>query len=55
MQAADNAGLPDDPDFLAVLRSYMEWAVREVLSYSPQGVQAPEGLPVPRWSWNGLG
>jgi hemoglobin len=54
MQAADDAGLPDDPDFRAGLRSYMEWAVGEVLSYSPVGVQAPAGLPVPRWSWNGL-
>ncbi|HEV2034748.1 MAG TPA: group II truncated hemoglobin [Candidatus Dormibacteraeota bacterium] len=55
MQAADDAGLPDDPDFRAGLRSYMEWAVGEVLSYSPHGAQTPAGLPVPRWSWNGLG
>src|SRR6202165_3033873 len=54
MQAADDAGLPDDPDFRAGIRSYMEWAVREVLSYSPQGTHAPAGLPVPRWSWDGL-
>lgn len=55
IQAADDAGLPDDPEFRAGLRNYMEWAVREVLSYSPQGVKVPAGLPVPRWSWNGLG
>ncbi len=52
--AADDAGLPDDPDFRASLRSYMEWAVREVLSYSPHGARVPAGLSVPRWSWDGL-
>jgi hemoglobin len=35
VQAADDAGLPDDPEFRAALRSYMEWAVAEVMSYSP--------------------
>jgi hemoglobin len=54
VQAADDAHLPDDPDFRAGLRSYMEWAVREVLSYSPPGVPVPAGMRVPRWSWNGL-
>ena len=53
VQAIDDAGLPDDPDFRAGLRAYMESAVREVLSYSPRGAQVPAGLHVPRWSWNG--
>jgi hemoglobin len=54
VQAADDAGLPDDAEFRAALRSYMEWAVRDVLAYSPHGSQVPDGLPVPRWSWDGL-
>jgi len=54
VQAADDAGLPDDPDFRGSLRSYMEWAVREVLEYSPQGTTVPEDLAIPRWSWDGL-
>jgi hemoglobin len=54
MEAADDVGLPDDPEFRASLRSYMEWATREVLSYAPHGSRVPEGLPVPHWSWNGL-
>lgn len=54
VQAADDAGLPDDPDFRAALRAYMEWAVSEVLDYSPPGSQVPSNLPVPRWSWDGL-
>jgi hemoglobin len=39
VQAADDAGLPDDPEFRASLRAYMEWAVGEVLSYSPPTAQ----------------
>ncbi len=54
VQAADDAGLPDDTAFRAALRAYMQWAVREVLDYSPPGSQIPAELPVPRWSWDGL-
>jgi hemoglobin len=54
LQAADDAGLPDDVEFRASLRSYMEWAVRDVISYSPRDAQVPTGLAVPRWSWAGL-
>jgi hemoglobin len=53
VQAADDVGLPDDPAFRAALRSYMEWAVAEVLSFSPAGSDVPAGVPVPRWSWDG--
>jgi hypothetical protein len=54
VQAADDAGLPDDPDLRAGLRAYMEWAVGEVLAYSAPEVHVEDGLPVPRWGWNGL-
>jgi len=54
VQAADDAGLPADPQFRAALRSYMEWAVAEVISYSPPGSHVPGGLATPRWSWDGL-
>jgi hemoglobin len=53
-QAADDAGLPDDPEFRAGLRSYMEWATEDVLSYAPSDAHVPADLPVPRWSWSGL-
>ena len=52
--AADDAGLPDDPELRATLRAYMEWAVAEVMSYSPEGSVVEELLPVPHWSWDGL-
>jgi hemoglobin len=54
VQAADDAGLPDDPDLRAALRNYMQWAVGEILYYSPHGMQAEPGLPTPHWSWDGL-
>jgi hemoglobin len=53
-QAADDAGLPDDAALRDALRSYMTWAVSEVLDYSPPGSHVPAELPVPKWSWDGL-
>jgi hemoglobin len=54
VRAADDADLPNDPDFRAGLRAYMEWAAADVVSYAPPGSKVPWGAPVPRWSWNGL-
>lgn len=53
-RAADDAGLPGDPEFRAALDAYMRWAVAEVMSYNPSGSRVPAGLAVPRWSWDGL-
>jgi hemoglobin len=53
MQAADDIGLPDDAEFRAALRSYMEWATQEVISYAPNGSDVPTGMATPRWSWDG--
>ena len=54
VRAIDDAGLPDDPEFRAALRAYMQWAVDEVLSYSPHDAAVPTGLAMPLWSWDGL-
>ncbi len=54
LAACDDADLPADPELRAALRAYMEWAVREVLSYAPADSVVPAGRPVPRWSWGGL-
>ena len=51
--AADDAGLPNEPEFRAALRNYMEWAVGEVLIDGPPDT-VPKDLPMPRWSWDGL-
>jgi len=54
VQAADDAGLPDDPEFRASLRAYMEWGVQDVLASAPHGTAVPRNLAMPRWSWDGL-
>src|SRR3977135_2716401 len=53
MQAADDIGLPDDAEFRASLRLYMEWATQEVISYAPNVSEVPAGMATPHWSWDG--
>lgn len=52
--AGGEAGLPEDPELRAALRSYMEWAVRDVFGYEPSDPRLATDLPVPHWSWYGL-
>ena len=52
--ALDDAGLPDVPELRAALRAYMQWAIRDVMAYSPADAVVPGAIPVPRWSWAGL-
>jgi hemoglobin len=54
MLAADDAGWPDDPEFRAVIRGYIDWAVAAVALSHPHDTDVPAGLPLPRWSWDGL-
>lgn len=54
VQAAEDAGLPADPRFRAALRDYMVWAVAEVMAYSPPDSRVPDGMAMPRWTWDGL-
>jgi hemoglobin len=54
VQAADDAGLPTDPDFRGSLGAYMRWAVDNVLSYSPPESEVAADLPMPHWDWGGL-
>ncbi|HEY6787645.1 MAG TPA: group II truncated hemoglobin [Trebonia sp.] len=52
--AADDAGLPDAPEFRAALRAYMEWAVGDVALSHPHDNDVPADLKIPHWSWDGL-
>lgn len=54
VQALDDAALPNDAEFRAALRAYMEWATADVQQYSPAGSVVPSHLEMPRWSWDGL-
>ncbi|HEX6389997.1 MAG TPA: group II truncated hemoglobin [Solirubrobacteraceae bacterium] len=50
-QAADDAGMPDDPEFRAAVMAYAEWGSRLALHNSQPGAQVFEHAPVPRWGW----
>jgi hemoglobin len=50
-QAADDAGLPDDPEFRSALVAYVEWGTRIALHNSQDGAEVAEHAPVPRWGW----
>ena len=49
--AADDAGLPDDPEFRAAFVGYVEWGTRLALSNSQPGADVVAQAPVPRWGW----
>ena len=47
--AADDAGLPDDPEFRAALVGYLEWGTRLALHNSQPGAEVVTEAPVPHW------
>ena len=49
--AADDAALPDDPDFRQAFMAYVEWGTRLALANSQPGAEAAAEAPVPRWGW----
>lgn len=49
--AADDAGLPDDPEFRAAFVGYVEWGTRLALANSQPGAEPVPQAPVPRWGW----
>jgi CDGSH-type Zn-finger protein/truncated hemoglobin YjbI len=50
-RAADDAGLPTDPEFRAAFVSYVEWGSRIAVENSQPGATPPPHMPVPRWWW----
>ena len=51
MDAADEVGLPDDPEFRAAFAGYVEWGTRLALANSQPGAEPPGSAPVPKWGW----
>jgi hemoglobin len=49
--AADDAGLPDDPEFRSALLAYLEWGTRLAMHNSQPDADVAEQAPVPRWGW----
>jgi hemoglobin len=49
--AADEAGLPDDPEFRSAFLAYVEWGTRLAKANSQPGADPPRKAPVPLWGW----
>jgi truncated hemoglobin YjbI len=54
-EAADEAGLPADPEFRSAFVAYFEWGSRIALANSQPGAQPPPRMPVPHWDWGPAG
>ncbi|MFC7647624.1 group II truncated hemoglobin [Streptosporangium lutulentum] len=51
MDAADEVGLPGDPEFRAAFASYIEWGTRLAVQNSQPDADPIQQAPVPRWGW----
>ena len=51
-QALDDAGLTDEP-LRQVLHDYFAWATTTTMAAYHSADDVPEGLSIPRWSWDG--
>ena len=49
--AADEAGLPADPEFRSAFVAYIEWGTRLAIGNSQPGAEPPPKAPVPHWGW----
>ncbi len=50
-QAADDSGLPADPEFRAAIVGYAEWGSRLAVHNSQPAADVAPHAPVPRWGW----
>jgi truncated hemoglobin YjbI len=50
-QSADDAMLPNDPEFRAAFVAYLEWGSRIGKENSQKDAMPPPNMPVPRWWW----
>ncbi|WP_034087536.1 group II truncated hemoglobin [Streptacidiphilus albus] len=51
MDAADEVGLPTDPEFRAVFTYYIEWGTRMAMIYSGEHPPPVDAAEVPVWEW----
>jgi CDGSH-type Zn-finger protein/truncated hemoglobin YjbI len=52
LQAADDAGVPNDAEFRSVFQSYIEWGSRLAVENSQTESRPPPHMPMPRWDWH---
>jgi hemoglobin len=54
-QALGDVGLTQQSDLARVLHDYFAWATTTTMSrYHESADDVPDGLTIPRWSWDGL-
>ncbi|WP_018974654.1 group II truncated hemoglobin [Rudaea cellulosilytica] len=51
LDAADEAGLPADPEFRSAFLAYIEWGTRLALINSQPGVEVEAEQSMPKWGW----
>jgi len=55
LESADEAGLPDDPEFRSAFVGYLEWGSRLAVINSLPGAQLDPNAPMPHWGWGEVG
>lgn len=50
-EAADEAGLPTDPEFRSAFMGYLEWGTRIAVINSQDSSEPTLEQPMPRWGW----
>ena len=54
-QALADVGLAANPELRQALHDYFAWATTTTMNhYHKSAADVPEGLSIPKWSWNGL-
>jgi hemoglobin len=54
-RALEDVGLAGDERLRQVLHGYFAWATTTTMArYNHSADDVPEGLPIPRWTWEGL-
>lgn len=51
IDAADEVGLPDDPEFRSAFVAYIEWGTRLAVANSQSGEEPTLEAPMPKWGW----
>ncbi len=50
-ECADEAGMPDDPEFRSAFVAYIEWGSRVAVINSQPGAEVNVDAPMPEWGW----
>jgi hemoglobin len=54
LDAADDVGLPADPEFRSAFVGYLEWGTRLAVQFSQPGLSVDVPEPMPQWGWGEL-